>query len=44
MKRGGLGIPDPRLSEEHAYNTSKADIGVLVGSFLGGTNLNYIVH
>ena len=24
---GGLGIPDPRLSAESAYNTSKADSG-----------------
>ena len=24
VKHGGLGIPDPRQSEESAYNTSKA--------------------
>ena len=24
VKHGGLGIPDPRLSAESAYNTSKA--------------------
>ena len=27
VKHGGLGIPDPRLSEESAYNTSKAASG-----------------
>ena len=27
VKHGGLGIPDPRLSAESAYNTSKADSG-----------------
>ena len=42
VKRVGLGIPDPRLSAERAYNTSKAASEVLVGSLLGGTNLNYI--
>ena len=44
MKRGGLGIPDPRLLTESASNTSKASIKVLVGSLLGGTNLNYVAH
>ena len=44
VKRGGLGIPDPRLSAERAYNTSKAASEVLVGSLLGGTNLNYVAH
>ena len=44
VKYGGLGIPDPRLSAERAYSTSNADIEVLVGSFLGGTDLNYIMH
>ena len=44
MKNGGIGIPDPQLSAERAYNTSKASSEVLVGSLLGGTNLNYVVH
>ena len=44
MKRGGLGIPDPRLSAECACNTSKASSKVLVGSLLGGTDLNYLAH
>ena len=44
MKRGGLGIPDSCLSAEHVYNTSKAASKVLVGSLLGGTNLNYVAH
>ena len=44
VNHGGLGIPDPRLSAESSYNTSKADIGELVESILGGTTLNYIVH
>ena len=30
-KHRGLGIPDPRLSAECAYNTSKAASEVLVG-------------
>ena len=42
VKHGGLGIPDPRFSEESAYNTSKADSGELVDSLLGGTALNYV--
>ena len=44
MKLRGLGIPAPRLSAEHAYNTSKAASHVLVGSLLGGTNLTYVAH
>ena len=44
VKRGGLGIPDPCLSEERAYNTSKSASEVLIGSILGGTDLNYVVH
>ena len=44
MKRGGLGIPEPHLLVERAYNTSKSSSEVLVGSLLGGTNLNYVVH
>ena len=31
MKRGGLGITDPQLPTERAYNTSKAAGEVLVG-------------
>ena len=31
-------------SQERAYNTSKAAREVLVGSILGGTNLNYVAH
>ena len=44
VKRGGLCIPDHRLSAEHAYNTSKAAREVLIGSILGGNNLNYVAH
>ena len=44
MKRGGFGIPDPRLSSKRAYNTSKAASEVLVFSLLGGTDLNYKSH
>ena len=35
-KHGGLGIPDPRLSAEIAYNTSKVASVELVDSPLGG--------
>ena len=44
MRCGGLGIPDPRMSKECAYNTSKSSSEVLVGSHIGGTNLNYVAH
>ena len=44
MKRGVLCIPDLRLLAERAYRTSKADSEVIVGSLLGGSDLNYIVH
>ena len=44
VKHGGLGIPDPRLSAESEYNTSKAASGELVDSFLGGSDLNYVGH
>ena len=44
VKHGGLGIPDPRLSADSAYNISEADSGELVDSILGGTDLNYVVH
>ena len=44
VKHGGLGIPDPNLSAESAYNTSKADSRELVDSLLGGSALNYVGH
>ena len=44
VKVGGLGIPHPRLSSECVYNTSNAAIKVLLGSLLGGTDLNYVAH
>ena len=43
-KHGGLGIPDPRLSEESSYNAYKEASGELVDSLLGGSALNYVVH
>ena len=39
-----MGIPDPRLSAESAYNTSKASSGELADSLLGVSALNYVVH
>ena len=44
MNCGDLGIPDPRLLAEHAYTNYKSSSEVMVGSLLGGTNLNYKVH
>ena len=44
VKHDGVGILDPWLSEDIVYNTSKAVIGELVGSLLGGTALNYVEH
>ena len=44
VKHGGLGIPDPRLSVECAYNTSKAASRELVYSLLGGSVRNYVGH
>ena len=44
VKHGGLGIPDPRMSADSAYNTSKAASGELLDSVLGGPTLNYVVH
>ena len=44
VKHGGLGIPDPWLSAESAYNTSKADSGELVDSLLEGSALNNVSH
>ena len=40
VKQGGICIPDPRMSEERAYNISKADSEVLLGSLLGHNNIN----
>ena len=44
FKHGGLGIPDPRLSAESSYNTSKAASRELVDSLLGGFVLKYVGH
>ena len=44
VKHGGLCIPDPRLSADIAYNTSKVDIRELVDSLLGGSALKYLGH
>ena len=44
IKHGGLGIPDPWLSEESSYNTSNAASAELVDSLLGGISLNYLGH
>ena len=44
VNHGGLGIPDPRLSAEWAYNTSNAASRELVDSLLGGSVLNYLAH
>ena len=44
VKHVGLGIPDPWLSAESAYNISKADSGELVDSLLRDTTLNYVGH
>ena len=44
VKHSGLGIPDPRLSSESAYNTYKAASVELVYSLLGGYALNYVGH
>ena len=40
VKRGGLGITDPRLSAESAYNIYKVANGELVDSLLGGSTFN----
>ena len=44
VNHGGLGIPDPRLSAESAYNNPTSDSGELVDSLLGGSVLNYVGH
>ena len=44
IKHGGLGIPDPQMSTEIAYNNSKGDIGELIGSLQGVNDPNYGGH
>ena len=44
VKNGSLGIPEPWLSAESAYNTSNTASGELVDSLLGGSAINYICH
>ena len=44
VKCDGLGISDPRSSAKISYITSKAACGGMLGSLLGGTDLNYIGH
>ena len=44
VKRGGLGILEPRLLAKRAYNISKASSEVLVGSCIVGTDLKYVEH
>ena len=44
VKHGRLGVPEPQLSAEIVYNTSKTATGELVDSLLGGSALNYIGH
>ena len=44
VKHGDLGIPDPQLSAECSYNTSKAASREIVDSLLGGSVLNYVGH
>ena len=44
MKHGVFGIPETWLLAKHAYNTSKTASESLVGSLLGGTDLNYVEH
>ena len=40
IEHGGLSIPDPWLSAESAYNTSKAASREMIDSLLGGSYLN----
>ena len=44
VKHVSLGIPNPGLSVECAYNTSKADSRELVDYLLGGYVFNYVGH
>ena len=42
VEHRGLGILNPRLSAERAYNIPKASRGELIDSLLGGSAINYI--
>ena len=44
VNNSGLGITDPRMLEESAYNTSKAASGKLVDYLSGGSALNCVGH
>ena len=44
VRHGGLVIPDPWLSEDSAYNTSRVESVELIDSLLGGLALNYVGH
>ena len=44
VKKRDLDIQNPRLLEECAYNTFKSAIEVLLGSRVGGTDLNYVAR
>ena len=44
VEYGGLGIPDPHLSAESSYNTSKVASRELVDSLIGSSVLNYVCH
>ena len=44
VNHGGLGIPDPHLSADSDYNTSKAASWELVDSLLEGFVLKYVGH
>ena len=44
MKYIGVGITDHQLLVECAYSTSTSSSEVLVGSLMGGTDLNYVEH
>ena len=44
VKRGEIGIPDPRKSEDWGYEMSVEACEVLVESLLGGVELNCVGH
>ena len=44
VKHCVLGLTDPQLSAESAYNTSKSASTEPVDSLLGGSTLNYVGH
>ena len=44
MKKSGQFIPEPCLLMDCAYNNYKVASEVLVGSLIGGTDLNYVAH